>query len=236
MSSDRLAEIIETLGALCRFDIRALYDEHSSLLPVAAWPAEASLAIVGLTSRELFVGPPSERVLVGVEHKLRLSDSVRALELALRELGALAPDRLPPEERDLDSMSDRELIQRVEYHIIHNPKFDPGHYWGAMSEEAIDEDFARVCASYDLMRPGMREKSSPEPVQRYLPPPPRLPPDFQGGPAPAPSAAPEDEVSEPILPDPPPESYRPPVIDRRLFHDAVDEYAFINIRMLSHLR
>jgi hypothetical protein len=92
---DRLAETLATLRSLCSFDVRTLFNADGSLLPAQLWPSEASLAIVGITSRELF----QEGRLVGVEHKVRLSDRTKALALSLQELGLLT-DRLPPTDPD----------------------------------------------------------------------------------------------------------------------------------------
>jgi hypothetical protein len=165
--NERLDEALGTLRALVRFDLRTLFDGNSSLLPVAMWPEAAAVAVTSITSREIWSGAGSDRVLVGIEHTVKLSDRVRALELALKEMGALTD---PQPRTDLDQLSDRELIERVEYHIINSPNegHEPGHYWGVMSNEQIDADFERLCASYDLLRPGKRAaRAAAEPAQRF---------------------------------------------------------------------
>jgi hypothetical protein len=176
MSDDHLSETLRVLRNLCSFDIRSLYDEHSSLLPVACWPPEASLAIVGVTSREIFSGSGAERCLVGIEHKIRLSDRVRALELALRELGALAPDRIPPQ--DIEQMSDREIVKVIyEIHGTGGALKAAGSTldWQEASDDQVDEDYQRITALYDLLRPHVRHAPPQNPAagrQRLLAPPP----------------------------------------------------------------
>lgn len=177
--SARLDEILETLRGLVRFDVRTLFDEHGALLPPKSWPAEGVMAVSSLTSRELFVGAGKDRALIGVQHTVKLSDRVRALELALRELGTLAPDCAPLPET-LEEMTDKQIIR-----IIVDAR-DTGAAlkaagstldWldDATAPKAIDEDFRRITAAYDLLRPNVRLWPVSEKPwrrrQRMLPPP-----------------------------------------------------------------
>jgi hypothetical protein len=186
--TSRTDEVLETLRSLVKFDMRALFDGNNSLLPPSLWPQEAALAITSIVSREIWSGSGQDRTLVGIEHKLRLSDRIKAVELALKELGMLT-DRQPP--TNPDDMTDQQ-IAHVLYEVV-SSRVPAG--WEHKTDEEIDRDFARIVAAYDERRPGIREHAtkSPPAVVRMLPAPPRLPPpDFQPGPAPAPSAAPAD--------------------------------------------
>jgi hypothetical protein len=192
MTETRIDEILDTLRSLVRFDVRTLYDANNALKPVQLWPKEASLAVAAITSRELFAGSGDNRVLIGVEHSVKLSDRTRALQLAMTEAGLFA-ERLPPP-ADPAEMSDSDLIRTIEYHVI-----DGNHAsrWETMTDAQIDYDFAKIVACYDERRPGAREHAATPPHapvppgQRLLPPPvePPLPP---AEPPPA-----------PVEPDPP---------------------------------
>lgn len=168
---DRLAETLETLRSLVAFDTRTLFDENGSLLPAQLWPREASLAVTSIVSRELF----SEGRLVGVEHRVRLSDRVRALELALKEMGSLAGRAPPPE--TLEEMTDAQLISVIyEVKGVSSALEAAGSTinWQNASPEQIDQDYTKITAYYDLLRPSRRSSaalSSPAPAQRMLPSP-----------------------------------------------------------------
>jgi hypothetical protein len=219
--ADRLEEVLGTLRSLVAFDLKSIFDEHHSLLPVQLWPQEACLAVKDLTSRELFAGTGKDRVLIGVRHTVRLSDRVRALELALREAGLLHPDRMPV--TDLDQLTDRELIERVEYHVINNPSNEPGHYWGVMSDEQIDADFARLVTAYRALRPNVvidARNPSADDAQRLLPAPTHsdtLERDEHQAALPEPVAA--------VLPDEPPIPFKQPVVSLRDRRGAIDQFA-----------
>jgi hypothetical protein len=154
-------EILQTLRSLVNWDVRSLFDERTDAVrPPSKWPAEASLAVTGVTSRELYAGSGPDRILVGVERTLRFSDRIRALHLAMQEAGLFA-ERIPPP-ADPAEMTDAELIRTVEYHVLE------GHTaskWETMSDAQIDHDFSLICAAYDARRPGARQ-SHPEPPQR----------------------------------------------------------------------
>jgi hypothetical protein len=171
--TDHAAEVLETLRNLVKFDLRTLFDGNNSLLPPALWPQEAALAITSITSREIWSGTGQDRTLVGIEHKLRLSDRIKAVELALKEAGVLSPDRVPPEELEPDDMSDAQIMQRLrELYRVDNRK----SRWATATDAEIDSDFAEICEAYDERRPGVRSnatETTPAAVQRYLPAPPR---------------------------------------------------------------
>jgi hypothetical protein len=140
---DRLTATLATLQSLVAFDVRTLFDDRGSLLPAQLWPSEASLAITSIVSRELF----SEGRLCGVEHRVKLSDRTKAVELALKELGSFA-DPVPLPET-VDEMSDAELAARIRE--LHGPTGP--HSWETAEPEAIDRDMARLIAAYRLLRP-----------------------------------------------------------------------------------
>jgi hypothetical protein len=192
--TQRLTELINTLTAMAHFDPRSLFDTNNSLKPVQLWPREAALAVSAITSRELFAGSGQDRVLIGVEHTVKLSDRTKALELSLRELGAFA-DRIPPPS-DPSQMTDAELIRTVEYHLV------DGHTaskWEAMSDAQVIEDYRRITEAFDRRCPGARIPD-PAPPQRppgaqlALPAPVTIP---APEPAPEPPAAPEEPIDDP---------------------------------------
>jgi hypothetical protein len=157
-------EILQTLRSLVRWDARTIFDEHSNaLLPPSRWPAEASLAITSVTSRELYAGSGANRILVGMEHSVRFSDRIRALELAMREAGLFA-DRLPL--TDPSEMTDQQ-IAHVLYEVVSSRA--PAS-WENKTDAEIDADYARITTCYDERRPGVRLNTPPEtppaPVQR----------------------------------------------------------------------
>jgi hypothetical protein len=173
--TSRADEVLEKLMGLVRADPRSMFDENNAVLPPELWPDEIASCITSFTSRDIWT---PDRVLIGRAWTVKLSDKIRALELTLRESGLLNPNKLPP--RDLDDLSDRELITRVEYCIVNGGRVDIATSWAVLSDEQIDKDFQKIVDTYDKLRPGVRLNSAPEspaePRQRYLPPPTRLPP------------------------------------------------------------
>jgi hypothetical protein len=204
---DRLTETLATLRSLVAFDIRTLFDDRGSLLPAQLWPSEASLAITSIVSRELF----QDGRLVGVEHRAKFSDRVRALELSLKELGALVEREPPP--TDPDEMSDAELAARIRE--LHGPTGP--HSWEAAEPERIDADMRSLISAYRLLRPDVVIDAKNPPEKATAMRGARLA-------LPAPDAAPEEEAApgepaevpdEPGLPLDMPEHRR----DRELTYD-----------------
>jgi hypothetical protein len=153
--SERLDEILSTLRTLVSFDVRTLFDNNSALLPVALWPAGASLAVSSIQSRELFSGYGDNRVLIGVKHNVKLSDRVKALQLAMAEAGLLT-DRPPPPGREpigavtyevIEQMTDAELAHRLVATAL--SRAGTPSPWEDATDAEIDADFAKIVACYD---------------------------------------------------------------------------------------
>ena len=86
-------------------DIGSLYDEEGQLLPLKEMPEDARRAVASIDTEENFAGQGEERTQIGLTRRVKLSDKVRAIELAMRRLGLLkdkvdvSVTELTPEER-----------------------------------------------------------------------------------------------------------------------------------------
>jgi hypothetical protein len=143
--SDR-EEILRKLRSLVSFDLRSLFDTNNAVLPVAEWPDEASLVVTNISSRELFDGAGPDRVLIGVEHKVRLSDRIRAVELAMKQQGLFAEPPADPadDHRPVDQLTDAELADRIARH--------PPSFAGELTPAMIDARFEANDTAYRTAR------------------------------------------------------------------------------------
>lgn len=79
-------EVLNTLRAISKFDVRQLFNEDGSLKPVSDWPAGAAFAVAGVDVAELWEGRGEDREQVGELKKVKLRDNLRALEMVGRNL------------------------------------------------------------------------------------------------------------------------------------------------------
>jgi phage terminase small subunit len=77
----RLVDVLRLLWKVGNADIRKAFDENGRLRAVQELPDDIAMAIASLDEDELFEGAGREREQVGVTKKVKLKDSVRALEL-----------------------------------------------------------------------------------------------------------------------------------------------------------
>lgn len=74
--------VLSEIRAICRFDIRKLYDENGALKPVHELDAETARMVMTVEVDEIKRGNGDVRVKVGETTKVKVYDKLKALELA----------------------------------------------------------------------------------------------------------------------------------------------------------
>ncbi len=74
--------VLSEIRAICRFDIRKLYDEHGALKPVHELDAETARMVMSTEVEEMYRGQGDKRHQVGERTKVKVYDKLKALELA----------------------------------------------------------------------------------------------------------------------------------------------------------
>lgn len=81
-------ELVQSMASMVRFDIKDLYDENGSLLPIPEMPKEARLMIESFEVQEMF----SDNTTVGVTKKVRTIKKLDAIEKLMKHLGGYEQD------------------------------------------------------------------------------------------------------------------------------------------------
>jgi phage terminase small subunit len=81
------AEVLKMAANLVRFDVRRLYREDGSPIPIHELDAETASAIQGVDIHEEYAGQGAERVFVGYTKKYKVADKNAALEKLFKHFG-----------------------------------------------------------------------------------------------------------------------------------------------------
>jgi len=88
--------VLLELLKLAKSDLRKLFDESGSLLPVDQWPDDAAVAVAAVDVDEIFDGYGDERKHIGYTKKVKFWDKTKSLELLGKHL-KLFTDRIEVE-------------------------------------------------------------------------------------------------------------------------------------------
>ena len=78
--------VLRELLLIATSDLRKVFNEKGSLLPVDQWPDDIAKSISGVEIEDLFDGHGEDRVQVGYTKKVKMWDKPKALELIGRHL------------------------------------------------------------------------------------------------------------------------------------------------------
>ena len=87
-----LAEVVEILAKMARFDLADLYYPDGRCKPIHEIPAEARLCIEGVKTTELFAGRGEEREHIGAETEFKITKRTVTLDMLMRHLGGFEAD------------------------------------------------------------------------------------------------------------------------------------------------
>lgn len=80
---ERVKQELSTLGFL---DIRGLFANDGTLLPVDSWPDSIAASIAGIEITETFEGNGADRVWTGYTKKIKIHDKLKAIEMLARSM------------------------------------------------------------------------------------------------------------------------------------------------------
>jgi phage terminase small subunit len=86
ISADR---VLQEAARLAFLDIRQLYDDQGTLLPLSQWPDEVAAAVAGIETIQQYDYIDGEKVPAGVVKKIRLWDKPGQLTLLAKHLRLL---------------------------------------------------------------------------------------------------------------------------------------------------
>jgi len=82
--SIRIEDTLRENARIAFRDLRRLFQEDGTMLPVPAWPDDIAAAVASIETRELYEGEGENRKLVGFTHKVKFEDKGAALERFFR--------------------------------------------------------------------------------------------------------------------------------------------------------
>lgn len=87
-----LAEVVEILAKMARFDIGELVDENGAPRPLRDIPADARLALEGIDVETIFSGRGDEKQAIGTMTKFKVAKRSVTLDMLMRHFGGYEKD------------------------------------------------------------------------------------------------------------------------------------------------